>query len=132
MPFELDHLLICTDEGAPAAELLVQVGLTEGSGNVHPGQGTANRRFFFHNLMLELLWVQDAAEAQSEVTRPTHLWEPLERAQPSMSEELEAIINTRLIDIQTGATYLIELSFDGESQAQQQDFRPDLPLVFHW
>jgi hypothetical protein len=75
MPFELDHLFICTDFGAPAAGELIQFGLTEGSGNSHPGQGTANRRFFFHNLMLELLWVQQAVEAQSAVTRPTYLWE---------------------------------------------------------
>ncbi|NJL47646.1 MAG: VOC family protein [Leptolyngbyaceae cyanobacterium SM2_5_2] len=75
MAFELDHLFIYTTVGAPAAEQLIQFGLTEGSANLHPGQGTANRRFFFHNLMLELLWVHDAAEAQSELTRPTYLWE---------------------------------------------------------
>jgi hypothetical protein len=33
--------------------------LTEGTPNIHPGQGTANRRFFFRNAMLELLWVND-------------------------------------------------------------------------
>ncbi|WP_017300033.1 hypothetical protein [Nodosilinea nodulosa] len=75
MPFELDHLFICTEVGAPAAKQLTQFGLREGSANVHPGQGTANRRFFCQNLMLELLWVHNAAEAQAEATRPTHLWE---------------------------------------------------------
>ncbi len=75
MAFELDHLFIYTTVGAPAAEQLIQFGLTEGSANSHPGQGTANRRFFFHNLMLELLWVHDAGEAQSELTRPTYLWD---------------------------------------------------------
>ncbi len=75
MPFELDHLFICTDFGVPVAGELIQFGLTEGSGNVHSGQGTANRRFFFHNLMLELLWVQHTVEAQSPVTCPTYLWE---------------------------------------------------------
>jgi hypothetical protein len=47
----------------------------EGSSNTHPGQGTANRRFFFENFMLELLWVVDQAEATSEQTRRTRLWE---------------------------------------------------------
>jgi hypothetical protein len=75
MPFELDHLFICTALDAPAAERLIQLGLVEGRSNVHPGQGTANRCFFFHNLMLELLWVHNATEAQSEATRPTYLWE---------------------------------------------------------
>lgn len=63
MKFELDHFFILTDTGAPAAEQLVSAGLVEGSPNTHPGQGTSNRRFFFSNAMLELLWVHDAAEA---------------------------------------------------------------------
>lgn len=75
MSFELDHLFICTELGAPAAAQLIQFGLVEGRSNLHAGQGTANRCFFFHNLMLELLWVHNAAEAQSENTRPTYLWE---------------------------------------------------------
>jgi hypothetical protein len=223
IPFEIDHLFICTEVGAPAAEALRQAGLSEGSGNVHPGQGTANRRYFFHNLMLELLWVDKAAEAQAAVTRPTHLWErwqgrsqtcpfgvclrpasgvaaqgppfsswayrpaylpptlaiaiatnaavlrePLlfylpfaqrqdryagAQAQPlahgtgwrevtrigmtlpqpePRSQELAALCSTRLIDIQTGPTYLMELGFDGESQGQHHDLRSDLPLILHW
>lgn len=48
---------------------------SQGTSNTHPGQGTANRRFFFHNAMLELLWVHDTQEAKSELIRPTRLWE---------------------------------------------------------
>ncbi|MEA5448968.1 hypothetical protein VB780_10340 [Leptolyngbya sp. CCNP1308] len=224
MAFELDHLFICTAPNAPAAEQLLQFGLVEGRANVHAGQGTANRCFFFHNLMLELLWVHNAAEAQSDVTRPTYLWErwagrsqdtcpfgvclrpiegqvhevlpfpswdyqpiylppgvaipiatnvsvltepmlfylpfakrqdsyteakaqPLEHAfglrevtrisftltqAPPRSAELEAIAATNLIAIQTGPAYLLELGFDGETQAQHHDFRPALPLIVHW
>jgi len=40
------------------------MGLTEGTRNDHPGQGTANRRFFFSNTALELLYVSDANEAE--------------------------------------------------------------------
>lgn len=75
MTVELDHVFICVTRGAPEAEELVQFGLREGPSNVHPGQGTANRRFFFRNGMLELLWVEDPVEAQSERTTPTQLWE---------------------------------------------------------
>lgn len=75
MRVELDHVFICTDAGAPAAEKLIQFGVREGLPNRHPGQGTANRRFSFLNAMIELLWVDDACEAQSELTRPTLLWE---------------------------------------------------------
>lgn len=73
--FELDHLFICSEVGAPEAEYLRDFGLAEGPASVHPGQGTANRRFFFRNAMLELLWVHDPGKAQNSSTRPTQLWE---------------------------------------------------------
>jgi hypothetical protein len=75
MSVEVDHIFICVARGAPEAEQLVQFGLCEGALNVHPGQGTANRRFFFRNAMLELLWVENPVEAQSGQTAPTLLWE---------------------------------------------------------
>jgi len=70
---DLDHVLILCDEGAPEAEALRRAGLREGSGNTHPGQGTACRRFFFANGYLELAWVHDVAEARSDLARPTRL-----------------------------------------------------------
>ena len=71
---ELDHLFIWADVGGPEADRLVAFGLTEGAPNTHPGQGTACRRFFFQNAYLELVWVRDPAEAQSEPVGPTGLW----------------------------------------------------------
>src|SRR4051794_12068819 len=70
---ELDHVFILCDEGAPEAEALLRLGIREGTGNTHPGQGTACRRFFFANAYLELLWVADSAEAGSEPARRTRL-----------------------------------------------------------
>jgi hypothetical protein len=75
MNMELDHLFICTAPGAPEAEELVRFGLREGPPNRHVGQGTANRRFAFANAMIELLWVCDRQEAQSEGSRRTLLWD---------------------------------------------------------
>ena len=75
MRIELDHLFVCTAPGAPEAEKLVQFGLHEGPPSQHAGQGTASRRFAFANAMIELLWVSDAREAQSQSTRRTLLWE---------------------------------------------------------
>lgn len=223
MAFELDHLFICTTIDAPEADQLVSSGLTEGTPNAHPGQGTANRRLFFHNLMLELLWVYNPEEAQSEMIHPTHLWErwvdrkrgacpfgfclrptaqpiedlpfpsweyhppylpeslsilvttnadvltepmlfylgfgqrqdtyPAAKSQPlnhavglcevtrvdlvsphanSPSLELQAMVNNNLIGLRLGSAYLVELGFDGESQGQQVDFRPMLPLILCW
>ena len=63
MGIGLHHFFILTEPGAPQAELLTDMGLVEGTPNDHPGQGTANRRFFFSNAMLELLYVRDADEA---------------------------------------------------------------------
>ena len=74
---EVDHVFVSAAVGAPEGDHLVDLGLIEGSSNRHPGQGTANRRFFFANAMLELVWVHDPAEAQSvaEPARRLHLWE---------------------------------------------------------
>lgn len=82
MRHELDHIFIAAPAGARSADALVELGFSEGSGNVHPGQGTANRRFFFRNAMLEFLWICDADEARSELTRRTRLWERCPGADP--------------------------------------------------
>jgi hypothetical protein len=72
---ELDHVIFFCGAGAPEAEALLSRGLQEGSGNRHPGQGTINRRFFFGNVYLELLWVENFAEAQRAEVLRTGLWE---------------------------------------------------------
>ena len=71
----LDHFVLICDPGAPQAGLLIDLGLVEGSANVHHGQGTANRRFFFENAYLELLWVTDVDESRQEPAFRTRLWE---------------------------------------------------------
>jgi hypothetical protein len=75
MSLEVDHAFIACVPGAPEGDSLLRLGFVEGSGNTHPGQGTANRRFFFENFMLELIWVADQSEATSAQTRRTRLWE---------------------------------------------------------
>lgn len=81
----LDHVFICTAAGAPAASALLQLGLLEGTPNRHPGQGTACRRFFFRNAMLELLWVEDEAEARETSDPRMRLWERWSNAGRSAS-----------------------------------------------
>src|SRR5215471_7899198 len=70
MKLELDHLFTFVNAGAPEVEQLVRFGLSEGQPNTHPGQGTACRRFFFHNAYLEFLWIQDEQEVAAEWVRP--------------------------------------------------------------
>jgi hypothetical protein len=74
MTYALDHVFVCCAEGAPEAERLARLGLTEGSPNTHPGQGTASRRFFFENAYIELIWVTDPREAQGAAAARTRLW----------------------------------------------------------
>ena len=70
---ELDHVFILCDEGAPEAGALQRAGVQEGSRNTHRGQGTACRRFFFADACLELLWVDDEAEAGRDAVKRTRL-----------------------------------------------------------
>ncbi len=85
MPLEVDHAFIACAHQAPEGDALLRLGFVEGSRNTHPGQGTANRRFYFENFMLELMWVADAAEAQSAQTRRTRLWDRWSQRQSGVS-----------------------------------------------
>ncbi|WBF67358.1 VOC family protein [Desulfovibrio subterraneus] len=220
---ELDHIYICTGRKAPEGDCLVQFGLQEGSSNVHPGQGTANRRFFFHNFMLELLWIADAQELaalegspirlkerfdalpqggspfglifrpalpahakdnaplpEHALYRPVYLpaplgmqvatdngaqepnyvyldfitrrdnsatGEPLDHAHglkevtmarvtaatsAPLSRTAGHVASEEKVEIVPGAGHLLELYFDGATQGISRDFRPHLPLIFHW
>ncbi|GAB4043412.1 VOC family protein [Spirosoma jeollabukense] len=75
LTMELDHLFIFTHQPQQAATSLQSFGLTEGTANVHPGQGTACRRFFFQNTYVELAWVISEDELKNPVIKRTHLWE---------------------------------------------------------
>lgn len=81
----MDHAFIGCTTGAPEGDALLRLGFAEGSSNTHPGQGTANRRFFFENFMLELVWVADPVEVQNERTRRTRLWERIQRKDSQVS-----------------------------------------------
>ena len=85
MLLEVDHAFIACAHEAPEGDALLRLGFVEGSRNTHPGQGTANRRFYFENFMLELIWVANAAEAQSAQTRRTRLWERWSQRQSGVS-----------------------------------------------
>ena len=65
MNMTLDHVFILVEPEAKVADRLLESSFLEGSSNIHPGQGTANRRFYFSNGMLEFLWVRDADEAKN-------------------------------------------------------------------
>lgn len=72
---DIDHIFIFTNDNGKIADELVQFGLTEGSSRVHVGQGTTNRKFYFDNFFLEILWVHNEKELKSDTTKPTGLWQ---------------------------------------------------------
>jgi hypothetical protein len=76
-PPALDHVFLAVSRGGPEVEALGAAGFTEGQPNVHRGQGTACRRFFFGNAYLEFAWLEDRAEAYSPTVSPTGLGERL-------------------------------------------------------
>lgn len=209
---QIDHVFISVSPGGGEAELLRGLGLREGSGNTHPGQGTANRRFFFANAFIELLWIADAEEVANAQTRPTMLRERLsaddtgaaspfgicfrpavpfatwdytpaylppgmtigiadaplsepmwfytsagkapeqfaaDRRQPlDHASGLGSITSLRCtmpslaalspaalasgIELAQGDAHLLEISFDHTTRGLSKDFRPALPLIFHY
>ncbi|MBS0000320.1 MAG: hypothetical protein KFF73_15165 [Cyclobacteriaceae bacterium] len=72
---DLNHVIIFSDHHGQEADELVSFGLTEGSHRIHAGQGTRNRKFYFGNFYLEIVWVIDEKEIRNELTLPTGLWE---------------------------------------------------------
>ena len=56
---EIDHIFIFTDDKGQVADKLVESGFVEGSNRVHIGKGTTNRKFYFKNFFLEILWVHN-------------------------------------------------------------------------
>lgn len=72
---KIDHLLICVNAPEKIAQILTDFGLIEGEPNSHFGQGTSNRRFYFDNIYLEFLYLDDPEAAQSPLTKPTKIYQ---------------------------------------------------------
>lgn len=54
---EIDHIFIFSNTNGREADDLVSSGLAEGSNRIHKRQGTMNRKFYFENFFLQILWV---------------------------------------------------------------------------
>ena len=139
MTIKLDHVFILTDPGAPQATQLAALGLIEGTSNEHLGQGTANRRFFFSNTMLELLYVRDAAEAMNgpghqlrfvERTSNSELRISVPSTQPS--SVLKTIAQAEGVTLRLDEPHLLEIVFNDGKQGRSNDLRPNLPLLIDW
>ncbi|MGY1730295.1 VOC family protein [Geodermatophilus sp. SYSU D01045] len=66
---ELDHVLCMASPEEAWAERLTAAGWELDAGTAHPGQGTRNRRLLLAGHYLELVWVEDRAEARGNPLR---------------------------------------------------------------
>lgn len=71
----IDHIFIFSSESGKEVDSLIAFGFSEGSSRVHPGQGTVNRKIYFENFFLEIIWVHNEEEIKSENVQKTKLWE---------------------------------------------------------
>ncbi len=70
---EVDHIFIFSSDRGREVDELLDFGLMEGSGSIHEGQGTRSRKIYFENFFLEIAWVDDESQINSELTSPTGL-----------------------------------------------------------
>lgn len=96
---QVHHIFIFTDDNGAIADELVRFGLAEGSSRMHPGQGTRNRKFYFENFFLEILWVYDEAEIQTELIKSTGLWQRSEFRKNNFSPFGLCIVNEDCSDL---------------------------------
>ena len=95
---DADHIFIFTDDNGKVADQLVKLGMIEGSNRVHVGQGTTNRKFYFDNFFLEILWVHDTNEIESDKIKPIGLWQRAKFKINNFSPFGLCIVNTRETD----------------------------------
>ena len=95
---EIDHIFIFSNNDGKEADKLVEFGFIEGSSRIHPGQGTINRKFYFENFFLEVLWVIVETEIQSELTSKTKLWERSQFDKNDFSPFGLCLVNSELTD----------------------------------
>ncbi len=130
---EIDHIFIFSNNKGKEAEDLVNFGFTEGSNRIHPGQGTRNRKFYFDNFYLEILWVIEEKEIQSEITSVTKLWERSQFQQNRFSPYGLCLKNTYSTDqlFEKSKLYKpIYLPKDKSIDMITNEEFPELPWIF--
>ena len=71
----IDHIFIFTSDGGKIADELINLGFSEGSHRIHIGQGTSNRKFYFENFFLEVLWVHNEIEISAQIFKEIGLFD---------------------------------------------------------
>ncbi|MBE9137293.1 VOC family protein [Nodosilinea sp. LEGE 07088] len=103
MNLELDHVFILVEPAAQVADRLLEQGFREGPRNTHPGQGTANRRFYF-------------------ISTPSTDTEGV----------LELASQADRLSMRSRQDHLMEITLDHHDSGRTEDYRPALPLILRW
>lgn len=131
----INHIFIFTDTPEKSTKELLSFGFKEGSNRTHLGQGTKNRKFYFKNFYLELLYVHNEDEIKSDLTSPTKLFER------SQYKTINSSPFGLCLDYDKKDTLLFEeclkykptyLPKDMEIEVITNEDKPTLPWVFRW
>jgi hypothetical protein len=128
-----DHIFIFTDQQGKIGDQLVEFGLKEGSNRVHVGQGTTNRKFYFENFFLEILWVHDETEINSEPIKPTGLWQRANYQSNDFSPFGLCIVNTDKTDRLFENAFKYQPAYFPEGMTidiLKNEFQPNFPWTF--
>lgn len=129
----IHHIFIFANPKGKIADELVEFGLTEGSGRVHPGQGTANRKFYFDNFFLEILWVENQQEFNRELIVSTGLGQRAEYSLNSASPFGLCLANEPATDSFFTAAYQYQPDYFPAGMTIDvlaNNFCPQLPWTF--
>ncbi|MBI3218686.1 MAG: glyoxalase-like domain protein [Bacteroidetes bacterium] len=130
---KVDHIFIFTDNHGKVADRLVEFGWVEGSSRIHAGQGTTNRKFYFENFFLEVLWVHNPEELLSPLTKPTGLWKRANHQDNNTSPFGLCLVNTEDTDALFVNAYTYQPIYFPSGlglDVIQQDNNRDLPWTF--
>lgn len=130
---DIDHIFIFTNDNGKVAEQLIEFGLSEGSSRVHVGQGTTNRKFYFNNFFLEILWVHNETEIMSASIEPTGLWQRANFTENNYSPFGLCLVNTQETDplFENVFTYQPQYFPQGlVIDILKNDAQPNLPWTF--
>ena len=132
---KINHIFIFCDNHDEVAQEFIDFGFVEGSRRVHENQGTRNRKFYFDNFFLEIIWVHNVAEVTNHITSPSRLYERSKYSENGYSpfglclnyaEEDNALFTNFLEYV---PTYLPQ---DMLIEVLTNEKAPSLPWTFRW
>ncbi len=129
----IDHIFIFTNDAGRAADKLVDFGFVEGSSRVHVGQGTTNRKFYFENFFLEILWVHDQTEIAGEPIKSIGLWQRADYENNLFTPYGLCLVNTPETDVLFEKAFQYQPAYFSEGSRiaiLKNESNPSLPWTF--